>query len=806
MTADPKQVKSIFLAALEKGADERAAFLDAACGGDEELRHRAEKLLQSHDEPGGLPGVPDGDTRTQIDPTPEPVDLSFLAASAKPGALGRLSHYEVLEVVGKGGMGIVLRAFDEKLHRVVAMKVLAPQLAASGTARQRFIREARAAAAVTHDHVIDIHVVEDAGPVPYLVMQFIDGLTLQDKLNRTGPLPLREVLRIGLQIADGLAAAHRHGLIHRDVKPANILLENGVERVKITDFGLARAADDARLTQSGVIAGTPHYMSPEQAEGKPVDVRSDLFSLGSVLYAMCTGRPPFRAESTLAVLKRVCEDTPRPIRENNPDIPDWLAAIISKLHAKKSADRFQSATEVAAVLGQRLAELQQPSPGRLPPQDAPARKASRPIRRTWLKAAGFLLLVLTGVLAVTETTGVTRFMRTWTGTDRTEGGPDREQPIGVSALAASARPFVVVARDGRAAREFDTLAEAVAAAGDGDTIEIRGNGPFESPRITIGDKSLCIRAGSGFRPVVRVDPGSPNPKGILFWHNKGRLVLEGLDLQNMANVPDPGYATILVSQGPLQVANCRLVLKHGGVAVTGNGPVREFRNCEFLGGWSVGWVTPAHGRMIVDNCLLLAGVSFDNRQDDFSDASIEVRHMTMVTGTFNIGIKRIPPAAGETKTPALRLEVSDSIFDSAVPALTSGKPPELSDSELRALLPRLLVWRGSRNLYPTRGLLGGVPAINLEEWRKFWNTPEAGSVQAKPLYQGGDLAARAKSALEELTPNDFRLLPGSPGKGAGEGGKDLGADVDLVGPGDAYERWKQTPEYQQWLKETGQVK
>src|SRR5947208_9782511 len=205
-------------------------------------------------------------------------------------------------------MGVVFRAFDEKLHRVVAIKALTPQLATSSAARQRFAREARAAAAVTQDNVIDIHTVEDAGPVPYLVMQFIDGPTLQKKLDRTGQLSLKEILRIGLQIAEGLAAAHRHGLVHRDVKPANILLENGIERVKLTDFGLARAGDDASLTRPGLIAGTPRYMSPEQAEGKLVDHRSDLFSLGSVLYALCTGQPPFRADSALAILKRVCDD------------------------------------------------------------------------------------------------------------------------------------------------------------------------------------------------------------------------------------------------------------------------------------------------------------------------------------------------------------------------------------------------------------------------------------------------------------------------------------------------------------------
>ena len=155
-------------------------------------------------------------------------------------------------------------------------------------------------------------------------------------------------------------------MIHRDIKPANILLENGVERVKITDFGLARAVDDASVTQSGTVAGTPMYMSPEQAEGLPIDHRSDLFSLGSVLYVMCTGRPPFRASGTMAVMKRVMEDVPRPIAEINQEVPGWLCDIIAKLHAKNPADRFHSAKEVADLLEQHLAHLQHPSKVPLP--------------------------------------------------------------------------------------------------------------------------------------------------------------------------------------------------------------------------------------------------------------------------------------------------------------------------------------------------------------------------------------------------------------------------------------------------------
>jgi serine/threonine-protein kinase len=305
--------------------------------------------------------------------------LDFLTPSDDPDSLGRLGAYEVTEVIGRGGFGVVLKAFDPALHRLVAIKVLAAELATSGAARRRFAREARAAAAVLHEHVVPVHAVDSFAGLPYLVMAYVPGKSLQDRLDQNGPLDLREILRIGMQTAAGLAAAHAQGLVHRDIKPSNILLENGVERVKITDFGLARAVDDASLTQSGVVTGTPQYMAPEQARGEAVDHRADLFSLGSTLYAMCTGRPPFRAETAMAVLRRVSDESPTPIRAVNPDAPRWLARIVERLHAKDPNQRFQTAAEVADVLGKCLAHLERPDDAPLPSvaARAPARGSGR---------------------------------------------------------------------------------------------------------------------------------------------------------------------------------------------------------------------------------------------------------------------------------------------------------------------------------------------------------------------------------------------------------------------------------------------
>jgi len=351
--------------------------------------------------PPHAPPIPEGRTSTDTpaggsSASEEPA-LDFLAPSDNPAMLGRLGPYEIVELIGRGGMGVVLKGFDRQLNRYVAIKVLAPHLATSAAARQRFAREARAAAAVVHDHVVAIHAVDTAGPLPYLVMPYVAGQSLQERLNRAGPLELKEILRIGIQVAEGLAAAHAQGLVHRDVKPANILLENTVERVKITDFGLARAVDDASLTHSRFVAGTPQYMAPEQARGEAVDHRADLFSLGSVLYAMCTGHSPFRAESTLAVLRRISEDAPRPICQLNPEIPEWLCGIVERLLEKDPRDRFQSAGELAELLGQHLAHLQQPSAVPMPPR---ARYRSAAVRAAQRRLVRRVLLGMLLVLAI----------------------------------------------------------------------------------------------------------------------------------------------------------------------------------------------------------------------------------------------------------------------------------------------------------------------------------------------------------------------------------------------------------------------
>lgn len=336
------------------------------------------------------------------------VSLSFLQPATDAAYLGRLAHFDVMRVLGRGGMGIVLEAFDSRLQRNVALKVLDPELAGDEVSRQRFCREARAAASITHENVVAVYQVERSGEdgLPYLVMQLIAGESLEQRLTREKKLPIKEIVRIAMQAAHGLEAAYAQGLIHRDIKPGNILLESTHDRVKLTDFGLARGAEDVKLTNTGFVSGTPLYMAPEQAMGEEPDHRSDLFSLGAVLYEMCAGQPPFTGNSALAILKQIADKKHRPLRELNPDVPEWLAETIDMLLAKKPAERMQSATHLAELLDFHWALMKTTS------EDVPtvcaieARKEA--IRNRWIAAgigAGFLALGLFGGLFLANREG-----------------------------------------------------------------------------------------------------------------------------------------------------------------------------------------------------------------------------------------------------------------------------------------------------------------------------------------------------------------------------------------------------------------
>ncbi|MCA9751156.1 MAG: serine/threonine protein kinase, partial [Gemmatimonadetes bacterium] len=262
-----------------------------------------------------------------------------------------LAHYRIDGLLGKGGMGEVYRAHDTKLGRDVALKVLPPELAATPERRARFEREARAVAALRHPGIVTIHSIEEADGVRFLTMELVDGEPLSSRV-RTGGLDAESLLRLAIPLTEAVGAAHAKGITHRDLKPANVVIDSS-GRVMVLDFGIAKlsASDDSGedaetrlqtdgITQSGGIVGTVHYMSPEQAEGKPVDPRSDVFSLGIVLYELATGERPYRGSTPISVLSSILRDDPPPVAERNAALPADLERIVRRCLAKDPARRY----------------------------------------------------------------------------------------------------------------------------------------------------------------------------------------------------------------------------------------------------------------------------------------------------------------------------------------------------------------------------------------------------------------------------------------------------------------------------------
>ncbi len=279
-------------------------------------------------------------------------ELRFLNPPEGPDEIGRLGGYRIFSILGSGGMGVVFAGEDLRLKRKVAIKAMRYGPAMNPVSRQRFIREAEATAALHSDHVVSIYQIGEDEEVPYIVMEFLEGESLEERIRRCGRLSCDECLRIGREIALGLAAAHEQGVIHRDVKPANIWLESRLnDRIKLLDFGLARpSVDHVHLTHTGLIVGTPAYMSPEQARGLPVDYRSDLFSIGVVLYRLSTGINPFQGNTTMAILTSLALDIPRPIHEVNPELPAMFSDLVQKLLNKDPRKRPESALQVVQMI------------------------------------------------------------------------------------------------------------------------------------------------------------------------------------------------------------------------------------------------------------------------------------------------------------------------------------------------------------------------------------------------------------------------------------------------------------------------
>jgi serine/threonine protein kinase len=400
--------------ALRESAQQAAEVVPSADTEQLELLIDRLRSLPHQHEVTQLSGITKGSGFTDL----ESNLIRYLQPARSDEELGWLGTYRVLKLLGSGGMGGVFLAEDTQLHRRVALKVMRPDVSGQANADERFLREARAAAAVHHDHIVTIFQVGRDGQVPFLAMEFLEGESLEDRLRREQVMPLSDILRIGREIAEGLAAAHSRGLVHRDIKPANIWLEarGGTmqadavhaqpSRVKLLDFGLARAADaNFELTSQGVAIGTPAYMAPEQAAGDLVGHRADLFSFGVVLYRLATGALPFQGKDAISTLVAIKSDTPDDPRLRRQDLPQELSDLILRLLKKNPDERPESAVDVA----KQLARIALPASGAEIPLKipAPVNQAKPPAKRFLRRigAAFLFLALLCGIVVIATDRG-----------------------------------------------------------------------------------------------------------------------------------------------------------------------------------------------------------------------------------------------------------------------------------------------------------------------------------------------------------------------------------------------------------------
>jgi serine/threonine protein kinase len=504
---------------------------------------------------------PPRDTDSERTPT---ADYSFETPDDDllPGNMPRMmGKFEVVGVLGAGAMGIVYKAVAPDLNRIVAIKSLRNYLAASKTARQRFLREASAAAGVHHPNIVVIHDVNKDEPVPFIVMEYLDGPTLQQYIQKNGTLSPIQAIRLSLQIAEGLAAAHAHGIIHRDIKPGNIVLDSNLNSLKITDFGLARVQENnSDLTSQGVAMGTPAYMSPEQVRCEKLDFRSDLFSLGCVMHAMIAGQSPFRGQSSLEVSRKVTELTPPPLHEINPETPLFLSQLIQLLLEKDPARRPQSAAAVAEDLKHFLALLNsaktdeiktilkqglvsevasaRPGPSAFDPDATLVPEPTAQVFRGRFSLAGgrvvLSLLVVTAILGGT--------LSLW----KPGTGPQKDQvvtdPSGAGEGSQTALPVEVVNAGqpgaqvtvGPQGADFTSLTAALEFVGPDSTIQILGAGTYaENLTIDSADQWRNLSILSAEHAELKVENSQP----LLFLANTPGVKISGLKISNVRSMP-----------------------------------------------------------------------------------------------------------------------------------------------------------------------------------------------------------------------------------------------------------------------------
>ncbi len=597
-------------------------------------------------------------------------------AESCDGNESRFGKYLLRQQLGRGGMGVVWKAIDPDLQRPVAIKMLGEHLAGNGVARRRFQREARAAGAITHPHVLTIHAVEEHRGIPFLVMEFVGGGTLKHHIARRGRLSPVETIQLGCQIAQGLAAAHAQGVIHRDIKPGNVMLNEDRTHARLSDFGLARVTSDSiELTSCGHSVGTLAYMSPESVRGEPIDARSDLFSLGGVLYQMLTGSLPFPGRNQGDMVHRILEAVPLTPHDRFPDIPRGLSDLVMRLLNKSPADRLKSAAEIAEALQRLQPQIDSPSNQSNESSDDRLRQADHRgeapyrFRRRSLLSLGVL------IVAVLALGSPWRPDRDPVATDAS-GSADDSSTLDAPALETPALetpvepPTITVGPTDEA--DYPTLAAAIAVASKGTTIRVVGPGPYVERLAIAGERLSGLSLVAESRVVWRcLDEGehqtlsisnvdsvrikgfdfeinSPLGRALLVTGDARDITIEGCTFRQLRH--DHKLSTALLSTTPgdtesvVSLVDCRFWAGDAGTCLALGGDDAASRvvckRCEFHSPARLVYATDGCRRLVLTHNVFDSGVNAINLdiRHWWDDSHYEITNNTFVGSKYWLGL------------------------------------------------------------------------------------------------------------------------------------------------------------------------
>lgn len=547
---------------------------------DAELRARLERLSGGDQWTVGSAPIPPPHQSARLSRAIEQV--SRYAADGTPSddtppalhKLPSLSGITLVREIGQGGMGVVYEGIDDALGRRVAVKFIQPMRAASPEARERLIREAKATAALHHDNIVTIHAIQTADGTPALIQQYIDGSTLQQILDSEGALPIERCIDLARQLAQGLAAAHAAGIIHRDLKPGNVLIDKATSKARLADFGMAKHIAELNLSAPDVISGTPAYMSPEQTRGEQLDGRSDLFSLGAMLYTAIAGQTPFRGDDPFVVMEQVRTAAHTPLATLRPESPAWLNAMVDKLLAKSAEDRIASAEQLLKLLDISSNHR------------SPSRRAR------------------TSTLAVFCALAIALAIYWWPSSQRPS---DENASAAVPAAQPQPVDTAVKIWIGEPGRGYETLISAVKDAGDGDVITIGSD--LWTEQVDIVGKRLTIQAVAGVQPTIRPTEWAVEHSPFLFRADRD-LTVKGLNIDwSVKTEPftEPGAtlsAVVAVTQpeAMLQVNDCT-IHRPQGICVASAGKL-SMQHSRLSGGkFAIGWVAN-NSQLEVSECWL----------------------------------------------------------------------------------------------------------------------------------------------------------------------------------------------------------